>query len=136
LARYVTTIRSRLSAEEAFDYMADFTNARSWDPSVSAAERDGEGFRLVSRFAGRDVTLRYEIVTLDRPHLVVFEARQPSFVSRDTISVEPDGRGSTVHYDARLEFSGARRALGPLMQLAFNRVGAQAAAGMTAALNP
>ncbi len=136
MAHYVTTIRSRLPAEAAFEYMADFSNARFWDPSVSAAERDGDGFALVSKFAGRDVPLRYEVVTLEPPRVVVLEARQPSFTSRDTITVEPDGDGSTVHYDARLEFSGARRALDPLMQLLFNRVGAKAAAGMTAALNP
>ena len=40
MAHYVTTIHSRLPAEAAFAYMADFTNARFWDPSVSAAERD------------------------------------------------------------------------------------------------
>ena len=70
-------------------------------------------FALVSRFAGRDVPLRYEVVTLEPPRLVVLEAKQPSFTSRDTITVEPDGDGSTVHYDARLEFSGARRGARP-----------------------
>ena len=39
VARYVTTIDSSLTPEEAFAYMADFSNAREWDPSVTEASR-------------------------------------------------------------------------------------------------
>ena len=137
MARYVTTIESTLAQEEAFAYMADFTNARHWDPSVSRAERAGErSFDLVARFAGRDVPLRYEVVELEEPRRVVLEARRPGFTSRDTISVAPAGDGSVVHYDARLRFDGLRRLFDPLMQVVFNRVGANAKRGMQSALNP
>jgi hypothetical protein len=40
MARYVTTISSTLPAEEAFAYMADFSNAGEWDPSVDEASRN------------------------------------------------------------------------------------------------
>jgi len=142
MARYVTTIQSTLSPEAAFAYMADFSNARVWDPSVSKAERVGDepvglgsAFELVARFAGRDVPLRYEIVAYEAGRRVVIEARRPGFVSRDTISVEATGGGSAVHYDAVLAFSGVGRLFDPIMQLVFNRVGAHATAGMQAALN-
>ena len=59
VARYTTTIRSKLAPEDAFAYMADFSNARFWDPSVSEARRERHGpvglgstFHLVARFAG------------------------------------------------------------------------------------
>ena len=39
MAHYTTTIASSLSPAEAFDYMADFTHALEWDPSVSKARR-------------------------------------------------------------------------------------------------
>jgi len=143
MARYETTIESQLPAAEAFAYMADFANARIWDPSVSKASRVGEGplgiesaFDLVARFAGRDVPLRYTIVSFEPPHQVVLEAHRPGFVSRDTITVEPAEHGSDVHYDAILAFSGIGRLFDPLMQRIFNRVGAQATTGMWAALNP
>ena len=137
MARYVTSIESSLPQEEAFAYMADFTNARHWDPSVSRAERDGErSFDLVARFAGRDVPLRYEIVELEEPRLVVLEARGTGFTSRDTITVAAAGDGSVVHYDARLMFGGVRKLADPLMQVVFNRVGANARRGMFEALNP
>jgi Polyketide cyclase / dehydrase and lipid transport len=143
MARYVTTIDSTLSAAEAFAYMADFSNARQWDPSVVEASRSGEEpvgsgstFDLVVTFGGRKLPMRYEIVSYEAPRLVVLEARQPTFTSRDTVTVtEAAGGGATVHYDALLEFTGRGRLLDPIMQLLFNRTGDKAAAGMRAALN-
>jgi len=142
MARYVTRIESALPQAEAFAYMADFANARVWDPSVSKASRVDEGalevgstFDLVARFGGRDVPLRYEIVEYDSPRRVVLEARRPGFVSRDTITVEPAGSGSVVHYDATLAFGGLGRLFDPIMQRIFNRVGARATLGMQTALN-
>ena len=143
MARYVTTIPSALRQVEAFAYMADFANARRWDPSVSEARRVGEAplgagsaFDLVARFGGRDVPLRYEIVEYDAPRRVVLEARRPGFVSRDRITVEHAGDGSIVDYDASLAFGGIGRLLDPLMQRVFDRVGARATIGLRTALNP
>ena len=143
MARYVTKIESRLFPAEAFAYMADFSNARIWDPSVSEARRTDDGalgvgssFDLVARFAGRDVPLRYSIVEYDEPRRVVLEAKRSSFISRDTISLEPAEHGSDVHYDALLSFSGLGRLFDPVMQRIFNRTGERATAGMQAALNP
>lgn len=142
MARYETTIRSRLAPADAFSYLADFSNARFWDPSVSEARHEGDGpigigstFALVARFAGRKVPLTYTIVAFEPPERVVLEA-QRGFVSRDTITVLPTaGGGSTVHYDAVLTFGGIGRLFDPLMQRVFDRVGAKAAAGIESALN-
>ena len=143
MACYSTTIPSALPQVEAFAYMADFANARLWDPSVSEARRVdeaplglGSAFDLVARFAGRDVPLRYEIVVYDPPRRVVLEARRPGFVSRDTITVEHAGDGSIVDYDATLAFGGLGRLLDPVMQRVFDRVGARATIGLRTALNP
>ncbi len=143
MARYVTTIESTLSPAEAFAYMADFSNAVHWDPSVVEASRstggpvgEGSAFDLVVKFGGRRLAMKYELVAYDEPHSFTVESRQKSFISRDTVTVAPAGVGATVHYDAVLEFSGGGRALDPIMQLLFNRTGAKAAAGMRAALNP
>jgi hypothetical protein len=142
MARYETTIESRLSQADAFDYMAEFTNAREWDPSVGQARRVDDGpvavgsaFELIARFAGKDVPLRYTVLEHDRPQRVVLEARRPGFVSRDTITVAEAAAGSTVHYDALLELSGWRRLFGPFFQRTFDGIGDRAAEGMRAALN-
>lgn len=39
----MTTIESALSPADAFAYMADFSNARHWDPSVLEAARTTDG---------------------------------------------------------------------------------------------
>jgi hypothetical protein len=142
MARYVTKIESRLTPDEAFAYLADFSNARFWDPSVSSARAEQDGptglgstYALVSKFAGRDVALKYEIVEYDAPRQVVLQAVQPTFTSRDAITVERSGEGSTVTYDARLVFRGVGRLLDPVMQLVFNRVGRHATQGLRTALN-
>ena len=142
MARYVTEIESALPQGEAFAYMADFANARLWDPSVSEARRVGKApvglgskFDLVARFGGRDVPLRYEIVEFDAPRRVVLEAKRAGFVSRDTITVEPTGNGSVVHYDATLTFGGVGRLFDPIMQRIFSRVGARATLGIQTAMN-
>jgi hypothetical protein len=143
VARYVATVESALPQADAFAYMADFANARFWDPSVSEAHHVGEppigigsAFHLVARFGGRDVSLRYEIVEYDSPRRVVLEAQRPGFVSRDTVTVEPAANGSVIHYDATLAFGGIGRLLDPVMQRIFNRVGSRATLGMQTALNP
>jgi hypothetical protein len=143
MAHYETTIESTLDPAAAFAYMADFTNASRWDPSVSRAERVGNGpigvgseFDLVARFGGKDVPLRYTAVEHEPPSRVVLEAHRPGFTSRDTITVAPAEGGSTVHYDAVLGFDGFRRLLDPVMQLVFARVGAHASEGLRAELNP
>jgi len=142
MVRYVTRIESALPQVEAFAYMADFANARLWDPSVSEARRVdeatigiGSAFVLVAHFGWRDVPLCYEIVEYDSPRRVALEAKRPGFVSRDTITVEPAANGSVVHYDATLAFGRVGRLLDPIMQHIFNRVGARATVGMRTALN-
>jgi hypothetical protein len=143
MARYVTKIESAFPQAEAFAYMADFANARLWDPSVREARPAGEepigigsAFDVVARFGGRDVPLRYEIVEYDSPRRVVLEAQRPGFVSRDIISVEPAENGSVIAYDATLAFAGPGRLFDPIIQRIFNRVGTRATLGMQTALNP
>jgi hypothetical protein len=142
MARYATAIPSRLPPADALAFMADFSNARLWDPSVSKAQRKGDGpvglgseFEVVARFAGRDVPLTYSIVAYEPPGRLELEARR-GVISHDTITVEPaEGGGSIVHYDATLVLSGFGRLFDPLMQVVFNRVGAKAKAGLQTALN-
>jgi hypothetical protein len=142
VARYQTTIDSRLTAADAFAYMASFDNAQEWDPSVVEASRIGSGelqvgsaFNVVSTFAGRRVPLRYEITALDADRRVVLEAWNGTFGSVDTITVTSSGTGSRVTYDARLVFKGISRLANPVMQLVFNRVGRKADASLRTQLN-
>lgn len=139
MAHYTTTVESGLQPAEAFEYMADFTNAPLWDPSVVSATRaadDPSAFDLVVRFGRSTIELRYATVEHEAGRLIVLAARGQGFHSRDTITVGPSGGGSAVRYDALLTFSGVRRLCEPVMQRIFSKVGDRARAGMQSALNP
>jgi uncharacterized protein YndB with AHSA1/START domain len=127
---------------DVFPYMADFSNVERWDPGVERARRldgdvleRGSRFSVVTRFAGRSIALEYAIRTLERPHRIVLEAVTESLRSRDEVLVEGLPSGSRLTYEARLELSGVWRIVDPGLQLAFNRLGDEAAAGLARALN-
>jgi hypothetical protein len=143
MARFRTTIDSRLSAEDACARMAAFERVLEWDETIVEAHglTDGETgvgsrFRVVSRFGGRDVELVYEVVAFEPPRTLVLVARNPSFEARDTVVVEPAGDGSRVTYEAVLELSGWRRAFEVIVQRMFTSLGRKAEAGLRRFLNP
>ena len=142
MARYRTTLESTKSPDEAFDYLAEFSNAREWDPGIVEAANltpdpvgTGSRFRLVSRFLGRRVPLEYRITSYDRPERVVLVADEGSIRSTDEIRVAPTSGGSQVTYEADLKLKVPFGSLmDPLLGLAFRRIGDRAAAGLRQAL--
>lgn len=140
MAVYEATIESPMSQTEAFDYMADFSNAREWDPSVSSAElleesvRQGSHFRLKVNFAGREIELDYEMTEFDPHNKAVLRAENSTTVSLDTITVEPRGTGSLVTYHADLSLKGPLRLFDLGLGLLFNRLGDNAKEGLQEAL--
>ncbi len=137
MARYAATVDSPRPPAEVFDYVADLSTNAEWDPATISAERLGGGpvglgteFRLVVAFLGRRSRLAYRIVEYDRPTLVTFRGENATVVSLDRITVEAWNGGSRLTYDASLTAKGATRLAGPLLALAFRRVGANARAGL------
>lgn len=138
MARYRCTIDSPLPADEAFDYMARFSNATEWDPSAVRARtitdgpvRVGSEFEVVVRSFGRELPWLYRVTEHDRPRRVVVRAERGSIVSEDTITVTAlPGGGSAVTYDAEVRTSGWSRLLDPLLAVAFRRIGAAAEGGL------
>ena len=142
MARYTTTVRSPLSPEQAFTYMADLRNFEHWDPGVTGVDQvrgDGAGpdavFDVRVRSLRGDLTLRYETVQYDAPSVVRVEARSSMLTSIDRIEVVADGDGSLVTYDAELRLNGVLRVFDLGLGLAFKRIGDRAAAGLERALN-
>ena len=137
MARYVTTVRSAMTPQEAFAYMADLGNFVEWDPGVKAVRQvEGSGGGLDAVFdvtvvaPGPDLTLRYVTEVHDAPHNLLVVARSIVFTSIDRITVEPDGTGSVITYDADLRLNGVLR-IGDLgLRLVFGQIGDRAAAGL------
>ena len=131
MPRYQAVIPSRWSADQAFGYMADFSNAADWDPGVAraaAVARPGTGglvFDLVVRSAGRELPLRYHVVQRAERQ-ITFRAETPLFESVDRITVAPAAGGSTVEYDARLNLRGWTRLFNPVLGPVFHRIAERA----------
>jgi dehydrogenase/reductase SDR family member 12 len=146
MARFTTTLRVDQPRERVFEYLADFSQAATWDPGVVAGEkltpgpvRLGSRFELIVRFLGRSAPLEYVILAYEPPQRVVFHSRNGWVESTDELTfrsiTKVVGRDRTeVTYDAVLEPRGWARVLAPGMSLAFGRIGRRARAGLEAAL--
>ena len=143
MARYVVSIESSRTAEDAFAYLSAFDNIRDWDPSVVFARRldggslsVGSAFEVVVRQGSKETPLRYEVRAFDPGVSITVEAIASSYRSLDLITVVGNGTGSTVTYDALLEPRGLLRLATPLVKRAFGRLAEDARRGLERVLNP
>jgi carbon monoxide dehydrogenase subunit G len=142
MAHYTTTVHTDWERETAFAYLAEFSNAAEWDPGVERALSlspdpiaAGARFELEVSFVGRTIPMTYETIELDAPSSVTLAAETGLVVSRDVLSFDPaPGGGTTVTYDADLRLKGPMKLLDPALQVAFKRIGDQAADGLAARL--
>ena len=126
-----------MTPQEAFAYMADLGNFVEWDPGVKAVRQvEGSGggpdavFDVTVVAPGPDLTLRYGTEVHDAPHNLLGVARSSGCTSSDRITVEPDGTGSIVTYDADLRLNGVLRVGDLGLRLVFGQIGNRAAAGL------
>jgi carbon monoxide dehydrogenase subunit G len=138
---YRAEIDTTRPPEQVFDYLARFSSVAEWDPSVVSAEMltpepvaAGSEFKVVVRSLGRELPFVYRIATFDRPHVVRLVADTGRIRSEDTITVEREGEGSTVTYNACLTAQGVAQLANPLLAVALRRIGDAAAAGLRAVI--
>ena len=133
MARFVTSLGSGWTPERALAYMAEFSNATEWDPSVVAARsldpgppRRGSAYELtVAVGKGRHVTLHYVVTELSRSAVELL-AETRWLRSRDRITVSGAEGGSRVTYDARLTLRGVARPFSLLLAPSFLRTATRA----------
>lgn len=139
MPRYVTSVATPLSPDDAFGFLADLRNFAAWDPGVRravqiAGDGPGPGAAYDLTIASNGSVMRYHVQTFEPPRRIVVEARTMLLHSWDEIVVTQDGEGSIVTYDATLTLNGllspASFALGPV----FRRIGDAAAEGLRQAL--
>jgi carbon monoxide dehydrogenase subunit G len=62
-------------------------------------------------------------------------AESGTLISTDTVTVAATDDGTIVTYDADLQLKGVFKAFGPVLSLAFGRIGGRAAAGLRRVLD-
>jgi hypothetical protein len=136
MARYITSVRTPLSAREAFAYMGDVTRFVEWDPGIKRAVRvAGDGASVGTAYdltvkAGGTTVMRYEVKKYEAPRRILLVARTSFLTSVDEVRIKPVRSGSVVTYDAKLTLHGPLMLFDPLLGIAFRCIGDRAAAGL------
>ena len=134
------TVATSAPPTRALLYLLDFENAVEWDAgTVSCELLSGDGspgtvWHNVSKFAGRKVDLDYTLERVSQTSFVIV-GRNETTTSRDTITVVPDGSGSSVDYRAEFSFTGLGRFLWPVAMPLLNKRGNDTAGTLTTALD-
>ena len=138
MARYVTTIPSSMSPEQAFAYMADLRNFAQWDKGVVKVEQvKGSGAGLgtifdvtVKGFGGSTSTLRYTTTEYDAPRNVLVKGVNTLFTSVDRVTITPTATGCDVIYDATLTANWVIAPMNLILSKVFNKIGDTATRGL------
>lgn len=143
--RVMTTVSRTFSVAPppavVIDYLKDFGHAEEWDPGTQSCTRLDEGTVQVgsrwhneSKIMGVSTELTYELTELTGNRIVLV-GRNETATSTDTITVEPEGGGSMVTYEARIEMHGVAKLAGPVVKLVFEKIGTDTEEDMTTVLN-
>ena len=135
-------IETALPIQDAFDYVADFSNAASWDPGVatsvrldSGPVREGTRIRLGVRIAGRVEPMDYVVTTWQPPTRVVLTGSGSRVTATDDIRFETTPTGTRVDYTADIRLRGFFRFAAPFTGGTFERIARDARDGMQRALD-
>ena len=135
-------IETTLPLDEAFAFVADFANARLWDPGVATSERLDAGpvavggrYRLGVRMGGRLATMEYAITTFEPSRRVVLAGEGSGVSAVDDIRFAATPTGTALDYTAQIRLRGVRRLVEPFVGGAFARIARNARDGMQRALD-
>lgn len=146
----MTSLRERIDTnlplDEAFAFVADFSNAAHWDPGVASSARidggagagpvgAGSRFRLGVRMGGRVSPMDYQITTWDPPHRVVLTGAGSGVSAVDDIRFQATPSGTRIDYIADIRLRGLLRLLSPFAGGAFATIARNARQGMQRALD-
>jgi carbon monoxide dehydrogenase subunit G len=140
--RFEKTIEVARPPDEAFAYVADFSNLAAWDPGVVEARKlenalvgVGSEFDVVAVFRGRRMPFRFRIVALDPGRKVVAEAESEKARSTDTATFSAAGEATRITYRSDWRLKGIRRLAEPLLAPLVAASGRRALRGLREALS-
>jgi len=134
------TVETTASPAAVFAYLSDFTHTEQWDPgTVRTTRASGDGgvgttYHNVSKFAGRETELTYEVTEHRPDSRFALRGENKTVVAHDTMEIEPAGTGSRVTYTADFEFRGVAKYAAPLLAPAFKKLGDEAEKGLRESL--
>ena len=137
MARYVTTIPSSLTQEEAFAYMADLHNFARDKGVVKVVQVEGSGAGLgtifdvtVKGFGKSTSTLRYTTTEYDEFSNILVRGVNTLFTSVDRVTIIKTATGCAVIYDATLTANWIIAGVNLVLGKVFNKIGDTATSGL------
>jgi len=135
-------IETTLPIDEAFAFVADFSNSAKWDPGVVSSVKVGEQgvgigarYRLVVRMGGRTAPMEYVTTAWDPARRVVLKGSGSGVDAVDEIRFESVPGGTRIDYTADIRLRSWMRPLSPFAGGAFARIARDARDGMQRALD-
>jgi len=136
------TLETTLPIDDAFAYVADFSNSAEWDPGVATARRldtaplqIGARFALDVRIGGRVAPMEYRISVFEPSTRVVLLGSGSGVTAVDDIRFESIETGTRVDYTADIRLGGVLRFIQPFLGRAFANLGRKAVDGMQRTLD-
>lgn len=135
-------IRASVPQDEAFEYVADFSNAAEWDPGIASGKkitegpvREGSEFEIVAVFRGKRQPFHYVVTAFEPQRRLVLTGEGEKARSVDEIRFEPAGPGTRIVYVADIKLKGIARVAEPLLNGTMNSMADDALAGLKSALD-
>jgi carbon monoxide dehydrogenase subunit G len=135
-------IETALPLDQAFAFVADFSNARRWDPGVVSSERSNPGpvgigarYRLAVRLGGRAAPMDYEIATFEPSRRVVLRGTGSGVSAVDDVRFQATPTGTRIEYIADIRLHGLLRLATPFAGGALARIARDARDGMQRTLD-
>lgn len=135
-------IETTLPIEDAFAFIADFSNASRWDPGVATSEAVQPGpvalgatYRLGVRMRGKVAPMDYRVTTFEPPTRVVLTGEGSGVSAVDEIRFERTPTGTAIDYTADINLGGWMRLIQPFVGGAFEKIAKDALGGMQRALD-
>jgi hypothetical protein len=120
------------SAQQAFDYIVDFSHIDEWDHTIVNAKKIGDKniglgsrFDLVFSMGLRKSPIAYEITEFSSPNNAELTGISKSFTAIDTVNIEPLEHGCRVNWHAKIVFTGLSAFIVPLLASKIKAGGAQ-----------
>ncbi len=142
MTRLQRQIETRLGADAAFAFIADFANSMHWDPGTVTSEAIDAGpvgvgsrYRLGVRMGSRVVPMVYQITTFEPSSRVQLTGSGSNVEAVDDIRFAPSATGTHIDYTADIRLGGAMRLVTPFLGRAFATLADDAVEGMRRALD-
>lgn len=135
-------IQVACSREEAFAYVADFSNSAQWDPGIAEARKitteptcQGSEFEVIALFRGKRQRFHYVVTAFEPDRRVVLTGEGEKAHSVDEITFEPTGDGTRIVYVADIRLRRIGRVAEPFLVPIMNRMADAALAGLKSVLD-